>query len=251
MATTPKPKKPRAAPSPTFANFALWKKVALDESDDDDRSFDLLEATNDSVDFEDLFGEQPEHAMVCGESVSIAGPLRLNGWKAKKGHQQTLYVIDGDLSIDGPLVFSQSDICTTLWVKGRVKASHVALFGSAVLICDDVDVRDAIVTHLDDAGHFIVHGSCAARVWIGLSHRGCIELDRAPQARLLSDAYAADALEAPPIAGEDDEPAPWQPRAAPWEPAAPALRSALVRDGEAHSAAVLAAVERGEALLGD
>jgi hypothetical protein len=99
----------------TFATFTPWKKVSIDGDEDSDGSdFDLITATNDSVDYDDLFGEEPEHAMVCASSVKVDGDLTLSGWQAKKDAQQTVYIIEGDLTVDGTLVFSQSDIRTTL-----------------------------------------------------------------------------------------------------------------------------------------
>jgi hypothetical protein len=150
--------------------LAPWKRTPLEpeDEDEDDRTdaspFDLLTATNDSVDYEDLFGAVPEHVLVHTGDVTVSEPVSLRGWDARKGSQQTLYVIDGDLTIRDLLVFSQSDLCTTLWVKGALRAPRVALSGSAVLIVGSLHVEDVLLTNLEDAGHLIVHGPCEARV---------------------------------------------------------------------------------------
>ncbi len=178
-------------PATKLPKLARWKKVAFDSDDSDESEssarYDLLEATNDSVDYEDLFGDVPEHVMVHEGSVSADGLVSLRGWDAREGSQQTLYVIEGDLTINGTLVFAQSDICTTLWVKGTLRAQRVALASSAVLIVGALIVDDVLLTNLEDAGHLIVHGPCEARVWLDLWFRGSIELDELPKGCYRSD----------------------------------------------------------------
>jgi hypothetical protein len=172
-ATRTRPTAPRG-----FATLAAWRRVPLDEAED----HDFLAATNDSVDYEDCFGEDPSHVMLHEGSLRIAGLVELDGWKAARDAQQTVYIVDGDLIVDGALVFDQSDIMTTLWVTGALRATRVACASTAMLIVGGaLEVADLLITDLEDAGHLIVHGPLVAPTWIDLAQgRGCIELAHAP-----------------------------------------------------------------------
>lgn len=166
-----KRKRPQAGT--TFTTLTTWTRTPLA-----DAAFDLCAATHDSVAWEDAFGEVPEFLMVHRGSVEIAGPVELDGWRAEDGARQTAYIIDGDLDLAGLLVFSQSDICTTLWVTGNVTVGRLVLAGSAMLIVGgSLTVTETLLTGLGDAGHLIVDGLLTAPVWIDLGRgRGSIEL---------------------------------------------------------------------------
>jgi hypothetical protein len=219
QAKQPKQPKVRKGGGPaTFATLAAWTQVPTSEAD-----FDFGEATNDSVHYEDTFGETPEHLMIHEGNVAVAGPVELSGWDAPKGAQQTVYIVDGNLDIAGPLAFSQSDIMTTLWVTGDLTVDRLVTFGSAMLIVGGtLAVKEVAATYLDDAGHLIVHGAFVAPTWIDLARgRGCIELSRVDTA-FVSDYYAAQE----PRPNEPDDEGMTVP-SRPWNLAAAATRGTV------------------------
>lgn len=237
-----KPPRSGASAPPGFADLTTWKRVPLDEAED----HDFLAATNDSVDYEDCFGDEPGHVMVHEGPVTVAGAVALDGWKAPRAAQQTVHIIVGDLTVDGALVFDQSDIMTVLWVTGDVTAKRLACLSTAMLIVGGaLTVAEILVTDLEDAGHLIVHGPTVAATWIDLAQgRGCIELAGAPRTRFLSDHYAelaasrageAEPGDDAPGEGEaepgDDEPEAGEahrPRSFPCAPASPELDPKLL-----------------------
>lgn len=231
-------KKPAAAkPTSGFAALAAWERVPTAEAE-----YDFLTATNDSVAYEDCFGQAPEHLMVHRGNVKIAGPLSLDGWKAPEDARQTVYIIDGDLEIDGSLLFDQSDICTTLWVTGNMKLQRAALLSTAMLVVGgSLEVGDVLVTDLEDAGHLIVHGSLSAQTWVDLTFRGCIELG-ASQGRFLSDFYSERTPE------EGAEP-PLRRSSLPSAPATPAIAPALLDDGRVDYNALRDAISKNTPIL--
>lgn len=242
-ATRTRPTAPRG-----FATLAAWRRVPLDEAED----HDFLAATNDSVGYEDCFGGDPSHVMLHEGSLRIAGLVELNGWKAARDAQQTVYIVDGDLIVDGALVFDQSDIMTTLWVTGALRATRVACASTAMLIVGGVlEVADLLITDLEDAGHLIVHGPLVAPTWIDLAQgRGCIELAHAPQTRYLSDHYAELAADGEKdTEDEREEGEAHRPGSFASAPASPALVPGLVVDERVSWRKLLDAVRKHAPIL--
>ncbi|MEO8703350.1 MAG: hypothetical protein ABI867_25105 [Kofleriaceae bacterium] len=240
-----KPTKAKPAKTATFATLAPWQPVAIA-----DAGFDIGEATNDSVYWEDAFGDVPEHLMVHAGDIAIAGPVELDGHRASEGAQQTAYIIDGNLELAGPLVFSQSDICTTLWVTGNVTASRIACAGSAMLIVGGtLTVAEVLLTNLDDAGHLIVHGGFAAGAWIDLARgRGCIELAQQPATRFISE-YYSDKTPQPPTTDDEGVIASVRPWNLTAESSRIATRHALHGDDGADSSKLVEAIRSGDPIL--
>ena len=259
-AKKPAAKKPAVVKAKTFgfANLTTWKKVPFEEGGD---AFDYMAATNDSVAWEDNFGMEPSHLMVHEGDVGVAGPIALDGWKAAKDSQQTAYIVDGNLDVDGSIVFSQSDIMTTLWVTGSMKAKRIACMGTAVLIVNgSLEIGDILITDLEDAGHLIVHGSLAVPTWIDLSQgRVCIELGQQPQTQFLSDYYASiEPAEALPAAAAesategdetDDGGETVTPSRLASAPASPALLPALFDDDSPSDQKILEAIRKDAPIL--
>jgi hypothetical protein len=110
-------------------------------------------------------------------------------------------------------------------------------------------VRDELVTYLEDAGHVIVHGPLAAKLWIDLAQgRGSVELNEPPSATLLSNHYATH--EGDDIRREsDDERGAYLLSELDWSPATSALRDELVIDGRASVTKELEPAKTGAALL--
>jgi hypothetical protein len=245
--------KAKAPKPPGFATLAPWAKVPLEEAEE----FDFLAATNDSVGFEDCFGDDPEFVMIHRGSVKVAGMVELDGWKAAKDAQQTIYILDGDLEVDGPLVFDQCDIETTLWVTGNLTVKRLACMSTAMLIVGgSLAVGEFLVTDLEDAGHLIVHGSLTAPTWIDLAQgRGCIELAEAPRTRFLSDHYAEEASgggdedEDDDEEDEDEEGEAHRPGSFACEAASPALLPGMIRDECPDQRKILAAIRTNAPIL--
>ncbi len=165
-----------------------WKKVPTEEASE---TYDIMEATCDSVALEDLFGDEPEHFMIHEGDVVVSGPLKL--FHLPDDKNQTVFVINGNLTIKGPFSFENSDVYTPLWVTGTLKAEHVLASSDACLIVGKGLTADQLVVcDLTDAGHFVVQGSTAAKAVIDFGDRGMIEFAKKPKARL--------------VGGEDGEP---------------------------------------------
>lgn len=233
-----------------FKKLTTWKRLPIEEAE----QYDLLAATNDSVAYEDCFGDEPEFVMLHEGAVHVAGPVVLDGSKAAEDAQQTIYIIDGDLTVDGALVFDQSDIMTTLWVTGKLRAARLACGSTAMLIVGGaLEVAELVVTDLEDAGHFIIHGTMAAPTWADLAQgRGCIELGGAPRTRFLSDHYAGLAAgdDAGEEADEDDGEARMRrPGSLPCAPASLAFGSGFVKDGRVSWRKVVEAMRTGAPIL--
>lgn len=232
-------------PALRFSNVTTWTEVPFAEASE---RFDFMAATNDSVDYGDIFPDEPEHLMVHEGDVKTRGVLVLDGMKLTGAARDTVYIIDGDLELDGPIVFQQADVATTLWVTGNVRAKRLALTSCGMLIVGkSLEIAELVLTDLEDAGHLIVHGSMTAPTWIDLAQgRGAIELGTQPATRFLSDHYGT---RAPTEIDADDESASISPDGFASEPASPAILPALVEDGRPSTQKIVDAMRSGEPVL--
>ena len=61
--------------------------------------------------------------------------------------EDTVYVIDGDLTVDGPLSFENLDVYTTLFVTGKVTVrSLLCLQDSCLFVGGSLTVRELLLT---------------------------------------------------------------------------------------------------------
>jgi len=133
---------------------------------------------------EELFGWAPEHFLVHRGDSIVDESVHLGN--SPNEDEDTLYVIDGDLTINGPLRFENLDVYTTLFVTGKVTArSLLCLQDSCLFIGGSLEVRELLVTDLTDAGHLVVHGTTSAGAWLEAGDRGCVEFAQGPKARRL------------------------------------------------------------------
>lgn len=148
--------------------------------------YDLLEVSDDSVNYEDLFGGQEVDFVVHD------GPLTLTGPTFVRNESPGVCVIEGDLVVDGPLVISDLDVYVPLWIKGSLIARDLVLSDDAqVFIEGDLKLTGNLVTHGTDATHLVVHGEAQLGAWLRTSPRGAIYLPESTPEPIEGDALAA------------------------------------------------------------
>jgi hypothetical protein len=150
--------------------------------------YDLGALTNDGLYLEDVFGDVPTHVYIHRGDLAIAGPLELAG----EGDRLTLFVVDGDLEVSGPILF-RSAWQVPLVVTGSVRATALLLEGRATLIIlGALLLEGPLVTAFDDGGLYIHGAQFAAEAWIDHVGRGTVESLARPEMPLYFDA-AGDA----------------------------------------------------------
>jgi hypothetical protein len=146
-----------------------WTKIPLEEA----TTKYNIEKASKGVLLDELFGEEPDNFYVHVGNVSVAGKLLLNGMP--ESPEPTVYVIDGNLAVDGPFVFENLDVYTTLYVTGSVTATNMAVTWDACLIIGNtLSVDDMLYTYLTDAGNLIVRKGLSAKLWLEAGGRGNI-----------------------------------------------------------------------------
>lgn len=148
-----------------------WDSVPVEEALE---QYDMAEASNrTSWDVDDYFGEEPEHFHVHRGDLAIDGALALGNGPDED--EDTVYVIDGDLTVSGPLTFCNADVYTTLYVTGSVVAHDlVCLWDSCLFVGRSLTVRNLLATSLYDPAALVVKGTVSAHTWLEMGGRGCI-----------------------------------------------------------------------------
>src|SRR5436190_765145 len=139
----------------------------------------------DEDDLDNLLCE-PERApfLVHRGDLTVDGPLDLSTMPDPDSRR--LYVVDGDLSVNGLFTFTACDVYTTMYVRGNLTAEHLSVTWEAGLIVGgSVRVNGVLHTYLSDAGVFVVERSLSARAWLELGERGGIRFARLPKAQLI------------------------------------------------------------------
>lgn len=148
--------------------------------------YDLLEVSDDSVDYEDLFGGHEVDFVVHDGSLTVSGPTHV------RNESPMVCVIEGDLIVDGPLVISDMDLYVPLWIKGSLIARDLVLIADAqVFIEGDLRLTSNLVTHGTDATHLVVHGEAQIGAWLRTSLRGAIYLPASTPEPVEGEALAA------------------------------------------------------------
>lgn len=171
---------------------AKWTRVPTEAATE---TYDIMAASNGSVGLEELFGEEPEFFQVHHGDLKLSGPQNFE--LRPDPENRTVFVIDGDLTIDGPLSLVTMDIYTPLWIRGSLTVTDLVLVMDCCLFVEkSLQVKGALVSDLTDAGHLIVHGATSAKAWVQLGNQGCIEFAKEPETRRIGgDAEAlTDAL---------------------------------------------------------
>jgi hypothetical protein len=150
--------------------------------EDASENYTLDGITDDEL--SDLFPDDPEHFHVHVGNVTVDGPMVV-GYDSDKD-DLTVYVIEGDLTVHGPLVFQQADAYAALFVTGNVTCDDAYIAWDAQLfVGGSMTVKGLLATYITDAGHFSIKNSLAAGSWLEAGDRGCIEIGKKPAARLL------------------------------------------------------------------
>lgn len=148
--------------------------------------YDLLEVSDDSVNYEDLFGGQEVDFVVHDGTLTLSGPTFV------RNESPVVCVIEGDLVVDGPLVISDLGLYVPLWIKGSLIARDLVLTDEAqVFIEGDLKLTGNLVTHGTDATHLVVHGEAQMGAWLRTSLRGAIYLPESTPEPIEGEALAA------------------------------------------------------------
>lgn len=133
--------------------------------------YDLLEVSDDSVNYEDLFGGDDVSFFVHDGALTLRGPLQVTN------EEPAVCVIEGDLVVEGSLVICDWDRYVPLWIKGSLTAKDLLLSADAqVFVEGDLKLSGTLVTDTSDAAHLVVHGETEIGTWLRPSQRGAIYL---------------------------------------------------------------------------
>ena len=148
--------------------------------------YDLLAVSDDSVNYEDLFGGNEVGFVVHDGTLALSGPTYVCN------QEPMVCVIEGDLIVDGPLVIRDLDLYVPLWIKGSLRARELVLSHDAqVFIEGDLKLTGNLVTYGTDATHLVVHGEAQVGAWLRPSHRGAIYLPASMPDPIEGEALAA------------------------------------------------------------
>ncbi|WP_173080206.1 hypothetical protein [Phytohabitans rumicis] len=127
-----------------------------------------VDGTADLFEFDALFGDDPERVFVHRGNLAVSGTIAIgNGHDEGYGEDGLVYLIDGDLSVDGPLHFYNDGYYVALLVTGSVTTEN--LFCSSecwLLVAGSLTVSDLLVTDLYECGSLRVQGSTTTRAWL-------------------------------------------------------------------------------------
>jgi hypothetical protein len=118
-----------------------------------------------NISLSDIFGDDPEEVFVFEGDVSVKGDLAIGA----VGDYAGVYVILGNLNIDGVLDFTQVDGGGVLFVTGNLKAKTIGVAQEAQLwVGKDIEATDYILASVSDAGGLAVKGTANAKALIAL-----------------------------------------------------------------------------------
>lgn len=148
---------------------ARWTDVAFEEGT---QRYDIDAMTEGSIDFEDLTGGDPLRFAVHAGDLHVTGPSYISNDKPG-----TVYVIEGDLTVDGSLALADSGCYVPLWVRGNLVVPRLATLRDAHLFVEgDLRVEGELAMYLDDAAHVIALGAATLGSWVCFSKRGEVYL---------------------------------------------------------------------------
>lgn len=150
---------------------AQWRSVS---QQDGCSRYNLIDVSQDSVDYEELFGGDDFEFAVHDGALVVSGPI----FAVNKYGTRNVFVVDGDLVVDGTLALFARELYVPLWVRGTLSAHHLCVHGDAQLFVEgDLRLGGCLVTDLSDAGHLVVHGSTSASAWLKQSTVGALYVD--------------------------------------------------------------------------
>ncbi|NTX07301.1 MULTISPECIES: hypothetical protein [Myxococcus] len=131
----------------------------------------------------EVFFEDPAHYLVHEGDVVIDGPVSFG---AADDGDVTLHVIDGNLTVNGPLFFIQGDFNGALLVTGSIFCQNAIVGVDAMLyVGKSMHVEGLLVTTLSKPSHFAIREALIAGSWLEATGNGLFEIGQKPQARLL------------------------------------------------------------------
>ena len=132
-----------STPGEQFAQLAPFVAVPFEQAAE---TYDLDRFTED-MDFRDMFGDPPETVFVA------KGAVKLSEIKLDTMQYAGVYIIEGDLVVDGAFEFAHSDGAAVLCVIGSVTADSLSISGEAHLwITGELTVEGELTNELSDAG---------------------------------------------------------------------------------------------------
>lgn len=148
--------------------------------------YNLLAVSDDSVNYEDLFGSREVDFVVHDGTLTLSAPTCV------QNEDPMVCVVEGDLIVEGPLVIRDLDLYVPLWIKGSLIARDLLLsYDAQVFIEGDLRLTGNLVTYGTDATHLVVHGEAQVGAWLRPSHRGAIYLPASMPEPIEGDALAA------------------------------------------------------------
>ena len=148
--------------APLDALTTAWDATPFDEA------LALLPQDADVFEFDALFGEDPERIFVHRGNITVGGAVAIgNGHHEGYGENGLVYLIDGDLTVDGPLYFYNEGYYVGLLVTGSVTAGNLFCNSECWLfVGGSLTVSDLLVTDLYECGSLRVQGSTTTGAWL-------------------------------------------------------------------------------------
>lgn len=156
-----------------------WKKVDFDDAIE---KYSIDHFSYEGID--EIFADEPEHYLVHKGDVTLEG---LAQFCATDEEEVTMHVVDGNLTLKGPFVFSQNDYNGALYVTGNLTCEANAFLGwdAQLFVGKTMTVKGLLATYLTDAGHFAVRDQLVADHWLEAGDRGDFEIGKRPKTKML------------------------------------------------------------------
>lgn len=217
-------------PHPGFAGLADFVAMPYEKAEARYHLAEIDETPPRGFDVavEDIFGEDPEVVFVHKGEVHHGGDVIIGA----VGEYAGLYILHGDLQVDGLLAFTQVDGGAVLYVKGNLRARNLAVAQEAQLwVSGNLEVTDFVLAGVSDAGGLAVKKATTAKA-IVVTDASTVSFGKRPKARVIERHKGIL---------DDDEPFP-------RELATDALLPPFDRE-DLDYAALVQAVRKGQAIL--
>lgn len=147
----------------SFSTLGKFKQVDVGEAND---AYDF-EAALEGDDLETFFGDEPETIAVLKGDVKVKGPVSLGS------EEPGVWVVDGNLSVDGVLTFNASDNHNVLLVTGDLECDGLSVSWEAdLLVLGSLKVKGVFLSSNSDGGQTIVHGTENSMAAVILTNHG-------------------------------------------------------------------------------
>ena len=130
--------------------------------DDLPEKFDLMEITNGNLEFEDLFGDDPEYYYFQNGDLFIPGHTCVD-----RPDDEMMVVIDGNLTVDGVLCLSAWDMACIVVVTGNFSAKGLIIDSEAHFhVLGETAIDGPLVGNLGDSAYCRFVGKCRAQALV-------------------------------------------------------------------------------------